>query len=70
MTKLTKPVSREIETLNGTRLVVTLSPEGILLREKGRRAVSTFLLPYGVAYVDAIERKRAALARAKRRGIA
>jgi hypothetical protein len=56
-------VRREVSTGRGQALVVTLSPEGAWIREKGRR--TAFLLPYGVAYqyaarmaVDAAKRER------------
>jgi hypothetical protein len=49
---------------------VTLSPEGMWVREKGRR--TAYLMPYGIAYqyaarmaVDAAKRER----KAKRRAV-
>ncbi len=49
-TRLDKPVRRRVET--ATRdLIVSLTPSGIELRETGRR--TTYLLPYGVAFVRA-----------------
>lgn len=41
-------VRREVRTQRGQALIVTLTPEGILLREKRRRR--GFLLPYGSAF--------------------
>ena len=53
MTKLTKPVAREVNCAgpNGASLIVTLTPLGITFREKRRRA--ELLLPYGYAYIRA-----------------
>ena len=45
-------VRREVRTARGQALVVTLSPEGAWVREKGRR--TAYLLPYGVAYQYAV----------------
>lgn len=53
MTNLTKPVRRRVVTAHGTQLVVTLAPEGIVLREPRRRL--GYLLPYGVAFVRAAD---------------
>jgi hypothetical protein len=71
MTDLTRPVVRKVTTLRGESLVVTLTPEGLLLREPRRR--SGFLLPYGVAFmqavriqVDAERREKAAKRKTKR----
>lgn len=69
-TKLSRPVTRVVETLRGEALVVTLAPEGIKFREARRR--TTYLLPYGTAFLDAVERyvqaeKRAKLAERKAR---
>lgn len=68
MTDLTRPVTRKVVTLRGETLVVTLTPEGLLLREPRRR--SGFLLPYGVAFMQAVrmqvEAERRAKAAAKR----
>jgi len=52
VTDLTRPVVRKVTTLRGESLVVTLTPEGLLLREPRRR--SGFLLPYGVAFMQAV----------------
>jgi hypothetical protein len=51
MTKLHKPVTREVVRANETPLVVTLTADGLQLREKGRR--TRYLLPYGYAFVRA-----------------
>jgi hypothetical protein len=71
VTDLTRPVVRKVTTLRGETLVVTLTPEGLLLREPRRR--SGFLLPYGVAFmqavriqVDAERREKAAKRKTKR----
>lgn len=40
-------VRREVATQRGQALIVTLTPEGIVIREKRRRR--GFLLPYGAA---------------------
>lgn len=72
MTDLTRPVTRKVTTLRGETLVVTLTPEGLLLREPRRR--SGFLLPYGVAFMQAVriqveaERREKAAKRKARRG--
>jgi hypothetical protein len=54
MTTLTRPVTREVTTLTGSPLIVTLTAEGIVFREKRRR--TRHLLPYGAAFLDAVER--------------
>lgn len=67
MKRITRKLEREVETLSGTKLVVTLAPDllGFQLREKGRR--KRYLLPFGAAYVEAIERERAARKGKRRR---
>jgi hypothetical protein len=50
-TRLTKPVTRVIE-IDGKPMNVTLSPLGISFREYKRR--TTFLLPYGSAWLRAV----------------
>ena len=56
MTTLTRPVTREVPaTVRGVPLIVTLTPTGIVFREKRRR--TAFLLPYGAAFMDAVERE-------------
>lgn len=52
MTRLTRPVRREVMSLHHGPLVVTLAEEGVYLRQKGRR--TKFLIPYGVAYQRAV----------------
>lgn len=69
MTRLTRPVRREVATLRGMPLVVTLTELGLELREKRRR--TSYLLPYGTAYFRAVdlavqERLRECAARRKR----
>jgi hypothetical protein len=72
MTDLTRPVVRKVTTLRGESLVVALTPEGLLLREPRRR--SGFLMPYGVAFQQAVRmhleadrRAKAAAKKARRR---
>lgn len=62
-TKLSRPVTRRVETLRGADLIVTLAPEGIRFREPKRRTY--FTLPYGSAFMDAVERHVQAERRAK-----
>lgn len=52
-TRLTKEVRREIETPRHGPLVVSLAPEGIRFREKGRR--KSYLLGHGFAYQMAVK---------------
>jgi hypothetical protein len=63
MTELTRNVTRKVTTLRGETLVVTLTPEGLLLREPRRR--SGFLLPYGTAFLQAVTLAVAAARHAK-----
>lgn len=69
LTKLTKPVRREVETPAGRTLIVTLTPEGVLYREKRRR--TSYLLPHGLAFIDAVRLKAAekVVRRRVRRGL-
>ena len=73
MTALTRNIKRKINTVRGEPLVVVLSPEGIWLREPRRRVA--YLLPYGVAFVQAAtlfanaERRRKAAERKARRAV-
>lgn len=56
MTALSKPVTREVPaTVQGIPLIVTLTRDGITFRQKRRRMA--FLLPYGPAFMDAVERE-------------
>lgn len=55
MTKLRRPVRREVASLHHGPLVVTLTEEGLYLREKGRR--TAYLMPYGTAYQQAVQLK-------------
>lgn len=55
MTELSKVVRRKVTALDGSRLVVMLTPEGIALREP--RARFALLLPYATAYQWAAELK-------------
>jgi hypothetical protein len=51
MTKLTRPLRREVSSLHHGPLIVLLTEEGLYLRQKGRRM--KYLLPYGRAYQNA-----------------
>jgi hypothetical protein len=53
MTRLSKTVRRMVDTARHGTLAVALAPEGIWLREKGRRYA--VLMPYGMAYQIAAE---------------
>ncbi len=71
MTDLTRPVRRKVTSQRGQPLVVALTPEGIWLREPRRR--TAYLLPYGVAFMQAVRlhveaerRAKAAARKAKR----
>ena len=71
MTDLTRPVTRKVTTHRGEVLVVTMTPEGLVIREPRRR--SGFVLPYGVAFMQAVRlqveadrREKAAAKKAKR----
>jgi hypothetical protein len=52
MTKLTRPVRREVVSGRYGPMIVTLTPLTIEIREKGRR--TSFSLPYGCAYQHAV----------------
>lgn len=52
MTDLTRPVRRKVVTARSQPLVVALTPEGIWLREPRRR--TAYLMPYGVAFQQAV----------------
>ena len=54
MTYLAKPVVRHHVTLQGAALVVTLAPEGIYYREKGRRTTYG-PLAHGYLFQKAVE---------------
>jgi hypothetical protein len=62
-TPLSRPVTRRVVTLRMEPLNVTLSAEGIIFREP--RHKKGFLLPYGVAFLDAVYRHVDAERRAK-----
>lgn len=72
MTDLTRPVKRKVVTARLQPLVVALTPEGIWLREPRRR--TAYLMPYGVAFQQAVrmhveaERRAKKAARAAKRG--
>lgn len=72
MTDLTRSVRRKVVTAHHQPLVVALTPEGIWLREPRRR--TAYLMPYGVAFqqavrmhVDAERRRKAQERKARRR---
>lgn len=71
MTDLTRVVRRKVSTTRGEPLVIALSPDGIWLREPRRR--TAYLLPYGVAFLQAVrlhveaERRAKAAARKARK---
>ena len=48
----TRVLARTVTTVHGTTLVLTLTPEGLAFREPRRR--TTFTLPYGVAFQQAV----------------
>jgi hypothetical protein len=52
VTKLTTPIEREITTPTGDVLILMLTREGIVLREK--RSRRRYLLPYEIAYYRAV----------------
>jgi hypothetical protein len=66
-TRLERPVTRRIETPSRD-LVVTMTANGLELREAGRR--TSYLLPWGVAFVRAaslsVQAERAAKRHAKK----
>lgn len=65
MTHVNKsPVRREVEDIRGNSLVVAVRPEGLWLREKGRR--TAYLLPHGAAYSLAVKLAVEAERRAKK----
>lgn len=75
-TRLSKPVTRgPLVVERHGELIVTLAPEGVYYREKGRRKSNAFLLPHGVAFMRAVNlhlaqqraEKKAARATRKRR---
>lgn len=69
----TRPVSREVTPARrvDAPLIVTMKPEGIYFREKGRRRA--FLLPYSTGYLVSVrlhveheKREKAARRKARR----
>lgn len=71
-TKLTRPVARVVSTRRSGDLVITLTPEGVTLREKGRRTTYGPLDPGALfvmavrQYVDAEKRRKAEARKARR----
>jgi len=64
MTRLTRNVTRKVATLRHGDLVVTLTAEGLAIREPRRRR--QYLLPYGVAFQQAVALQVAAERLARR----
>jgi hypothetical protein len=62
-TPLSRPVTRRVVTVRMEPLNVTLTAAGIEFREPRRR--KGFLLPYGVAFLEAVQRHVDAERRAK-----
>lgn len=65
MTKLGRPVRREVESRTYGPLIIALTAEGLYLREKGRR--TSYLMPYGLAYQISVEAEVRARKRQRRR---
>lgn len=63
-TTLSRPVTRLVTTQRGDLLNVTLAPEGIVVREYGRRKALP-AIPYGVAFLTAARIAAEALRREK-----
>lgn len=55
MTKLSKPVSREVTGIDGKPMIATLTTEGLHLREKGKRTRTT--VPYALEPLGSGERE-------------
>ena len=73
-TKLTRPVTRVVDTRRSGEIVVTMTPAGLMFREKGRRTTYG-PLDTGALYVLAVRQhveaeKRAKAAARKARRIA
>lgn len=51
ITQMGRPVRRRVSSAYGTALVVTMQPEGLYVKEYGRR--TSYLLPWGAAFVYA-----------------
>ena len=64
MTELNRPVKRKVRTARLQPLVVALAPEGIWIREPRRR--TAYLMPYGVAFQQAVRMQIEADRRAKK----
>lgn len=62
-TPLNRPLTRRVVTVRMEPLNVTLTAAGILFREPRRRR--GYLLPYGVAFLEAVQREVDAERRAK-----
>lgn len=71
-TRLQRPVKRVVPTRRDGELVITLTSEGVMVRQKGRRT-SYGPIPYGKLLLDgarmyiAAEKQRKAAARAAKR---
>lgn len=59
-TRLTKPVAREIEGRDGRTRIVTLTPFGVVIREKGRRKGPA---PVTIEEIESVGYKKEAAAR-------
>ncbi len=61
ITHIGRPVRRRVSSAYGTALVVTMMPEGLYVKEYGRR--TSYQLPWGSAYAHgarlAADRRRA-----------
>jgi hypothetical protein len=51
-TRCTKPVRREVNSRRYGALIVSITPEGVTYREKGRR--KSYTLEHGAAYQRAV----------------
>ena len=73
-TRLTKPVKRVVPSRTHGALVLTLTVEGVMVREQGRR-LTYGPIPYGKLlqdgarmYIEAEKRRKAELKKARRAG--
>jgi hypothetical protein len=69
-TRLSRHVAREVSTRHWGELIVTLTPEGLELRQKGRR--KRYVVGYGMIYqrgaeIEAVALKKEREARRKAR---
>jgi hypothetical protein len=73
ITRLERPVRRRVTSHRGQPLVVSMMPEGLYVREHGRR--TAYLVPWGMAYVygarlaaERIRAEKSAARKARRAG--